>query len=99
MRIPILIEPIAESRYRATGGVPFVDSVEADSPEAAIAKLQAAIEARLSGGGRIASLDLSASENPWLEGAGIFRSDPLFDEWQGAVQEYRREANLDPDAP
>ena len=50
-RPPLLIGPIAESRYRATGGVPFVDSVEADSPEAAIAKLQADVD-RVGGDGR-----------------------------------------------
>jgi hypothetical protein len=31
--------------------------------------------------------------NPWLAGAGLFRDDPLFDEWQQAIAEYRREVN------
>jgi hypothetical protein len=37
--------------------------------------------------------------NPWLEGAGMFRDDPLFDDWQRAIAEYRREVDANPDAP
>ena len=37
--------------------------------------------------------------NPWLEAAGMFRDDPLFDAWQQAIAEYRREADADADAP
>ena len=37
--------------------------------------------------------------NPWLEGAGIFRDDPFFDDWQQAIAEYRREAERGADAP
>jgi hypothetical protein len=39
------------------------------------------------------------SGNPWLEGAGMFRDDPLFDDWQLAIAEYRREVDANPDAP
>ena len=39
------------------------------------------------------------SGNPWLEGAGMFRDDPLFDDWQRAIAEYRREVDANPDAP
>ena len=98
-RVPILIEPLAEQRYRATGGGPFVDSVEAESPAAAMAKLEVSIKTRLAQGGRIALLDLPVDENPWLEGAGMWRDDPFFEEWQQAVQDCRREADRNPDAP
>jgi hypothetical protein len=39
------------------------------------------------------------SGNPWLKGAGMFRDDPLFDDWQRAVAEYRRAVDANPDAP
>ena len=29
-------------------------------------------------------------ENPWTAVAGMFRNEPLFDEWQEAIPEYRR---------
>ena len=98
MKIPILVEPISVERYRATGGEPFVESVEAETPYAALAKMKERIEERLSQGARIEELDLSHTTNPWLEGAGMFRDDPLFDDWQRAIADYRREANETADA-
>jgi len=99
MKIPILIEPISEQRYRATGSEPFVGSVEAESADAALAKLKQRIDDRLSQGARIAALDLPQGANPWLDGTGMFRDDPLFDEWQRAIAEYRREANQTAETP
>jgi hypothetical protein len=99
MKIPILIEATPEQRYRATGGEPFVDSVEAETPEAALAKMKQRIADRVARGARIATLDLPDGPNPWLEGAGMFRDDPLFDEWQRALADYRRAANRNADVP
>jgi hypothetical protein len=93
------VEPISAERYRATAGEPFVGSVEAETPDAALAKMKERIVARLSQGARIMVLDLPDSANPWLEGAGMFRDDPLFDDWQRAIADYRREANEPADAP
>jgi len=99
MKIPVLIEPISDQRYRATGGEPFVGSVEAETAEAALVKLKQRIDDRLSRGARITTLDLPPAANPWLGGAGMFRDDPLFDDWQRAIAEYRRQANGSADAP
>jgi len=99
MRIPVLIEPISEQRYRATGGEPFVGSVEAETAEAALVKLKQRIDDRLSRGARVALIELPPGTNPWLDMAGIFHDDPLFDEWQKAIADYRREVNENPDAP
>lgn len=99
MKIPILIEATSEQRFRATGGEPFVDSVEAETPEAALEKMQQLIDNRVAQGARIAALDLPDDVNPWLEGAGMFRDDPLFDDWQRAIADYRRGANHITDAP
>jgi len=46
-----------------------------------------------------AAVDLPQRANPWLSGAGMFRDDPLFDEWQRAIAEYRREVDGIADAP
>jgi hypothetical protein len=35
-------------------------------------------------------LDFPDNGNPWLDGAGMFRDDPLFDDWQRAIAQYRR---------
>jgi len=99
MKIPVLIEPISPERYRATGSEPFVGSVEAETPDAALAKMKQLIDDRIAHGARIALLDLPSGTNPWLDMAGIFLDDPLFDEWQRAIADYRREVNKSPDAP
>lgn len=99
MKIPILVEPVSVQCYRATGGGPFVGSVEAETPDAALAKMKQRIEDRLSRGARIAMLDVSDDASPWLAGVGMFRDDPLFDDWQRAIADYRREANEVTGAP
>ena len=99
MKIPVLIEPIGGQRYRATASYPFMGSVEGETADAALGKMKEQIEKRLSQGARIAILDLPDSGNPWLEGAGMFRDDPLFDDWQRAIAQYRFEANQFADAP
>jgi hypothetical protein len=99
MQIPVLIEPTGEHRYRATGSAPFAASAEAETPEAALAKVRQLIEERISRGARIATVELPDGQNPWLEGAGMFRDDPLFDAWQKAMMDYRRRADERADTP
>ena len=99
MKIPILIEPTAERRYRATGGEPFVASVEAETAEAAVEKMKDLIADRVEHGAVIAELELPCSENPWLDGAGMFRNDPFFDDWQQAIADHRRQIDQAVDTP
>ncbi len=99
MKIPIWIEATQEQRYRATGAEPFVGSVEAETPEAALEKMKKQIDDRIAQVARIAMLDVSDMSNPWMDGAGMFRDDPLFDDWQQAIADYRRAANQIADAP
>ncbi len=99
MKIPILIEATSEQSYRATGGQPFAGSVEAGTPEAALEKMRQMIDQRLARGARIVSLEFSGDVNPWLDGAGMFRDDPFFDDWQQAITNYRRKANEQDDSP
>ena len=99
MKIPILIETTPDQRYRATSGELFVGNVEGGTPEEALEKMKKLIEERIARGARIAALELPDSQNPWLEGAGMFRDDPFFDDWQQAITDYRREANQAADAP
>lgn len=43
--------------------------------------------------------NLPQGANPWIDGAGMFRDDPLFDDWQRAITEHRRETDRIADAP
>jgi hypothetical protein len=55
-------------------------------------KLKQLIDDRVAQGARIAAFELSDGENPWRDGVGMFRDEPLFDDWQQAIADYRREA-------
>ena len=37
----------------------------------------------------------TTEENPWDKVVGMFRAEPLLDEWQEAIAEYRRIPGLD----
>ena len=37
----------------------------------------------------------TTEENPWNAVAGMFRDEPLFDEWQEAIADYRRKVDED----
>ncbi len=93
MRIPIFVEPIADNCYRASGGAMVVDSVEAETADAAVEKMKRVIEDRVARGARVVAIDCPDGANPWLAGVGMFREDPMFDDWQQAMADYRREAN------
>ena len=99
MKIPILIEATPDHRYRAEGAGPFAASVEADTPSTVVEEMQKFIDDRLSKGALVAALDLPEGTNPWLAGAGMFRDEPLSDDWQRTIADYRREADEKADAP
>jgi hypothetical protein len=99
MKIPILIEVTPERRYRASVCEPLIADIEGDSPQAVMQKVQEYINERVAQGAVIAALDVPNGENPWLDGIGMFRDDPLFDEWQRAIAENRRDANQQADTP
>ena len=90
-RRPASSDQVTEDhRFRATGGEPFAAAVEADTPEAALDKLRRGIVERVEQGGRITALDLPGGFHPWHQVFGMFRDDPLFDEWQQAISDNRR---------
>jgi hypothetical protein len=101
MHIPILIEPVAGNGFRSRGGEPFALSAEGATRDEVLAKLRAQLESRLRNGAEVVSLDTGAqaTENPWVEFAGMFENDPYFDEWQQAIAENRRKADEDSEVP
>jgi hypothetical protein len=69
-------------------------SVEGDSREDALLKLDQQVKAQLAGG-EIAYLDLPLvqAKNPWLAIAGKYQDDPNWDEYQTAIAAARQAAN------
>ena len=80
MQIPVLIEPIAGDRYRASTGQPLGVVAEAPTREEALAKLTEQIQARLRNGAEIVPLSLAPPKHPMMEFAGMFKDDPYFEE-------------------
>jgi hypothetical protein len=98
MQLTVLIEPVNGSLFRARSGEPLVLSAEGPTPDEAVSRLRSLIAERLAAGARLAQVDVPA-EGPWARGAGMFKDDPLFDVWQEAIAEGRRQLGSDPDVP
>jgi len=99
MDIPVLIEPVAGNGFRARGGEPFALVAEGATREEALQKVREQLQERLQAGSQIVPLDVPGQENPWVKFAGMFKDDPLFDDWQAAIAENRRKADADPNVP
>jgi predicted RNase H-like HicB family nuclease len=97
MQIPVLVERLKGNGYRARGKDPFAVSAKGATREEALAKLRAKIQTRLKNGTEIVGLEVGPQPHPWMEFAGMFKDDPMFDEWQKAIAEYRRQVDNDPD--
>jgi predicted RNase H-like HicB family nuclease len=98
MKIPVLIEPNANDGFRATGGPPFEVTAQGTTREEALARLREAIDQRMTQGTVVVPLEIdTVEENPWAAVAGMFREEPLFDEWQEAIDAYRRKVDEDED--
>lgn len=88
MEIPILIEPLAEGRFRAKAGEPFGVAVEAGSRHEALKQLEAQIKSQLEAGAELLTLKLALAHQT-MPGE-VFHNDPLFDEWLELIAENRR---------
>ncbi|QEH31550.1 hypothetical protein OJF2_00150 [Aquisphaera giovannonii] len=96
MRIPVLIERVAGDGFRARGGDPLSLCAEGRTEEEAVARLRDLIEDRLAVGAKLISLDVGSADHPHAPIPGWDADDPLFDEWQEAMREYRRQVEDDP---
>src|SRR5437016_3802551 len=98
MQIPILIEPVGANGFRAKCGEPLPIAVEAATREEAIAKLREQLTRLLQNGVQLTALEVPPEDNPWLAMAGMFDpSDPVVQDWEKAMAEYRRDVEADPD--
>ena len=99
MHIPVLIEPIDGKGYRARGGEPLPLVAEGPTREAALAKLREQLKARLQGGAEVVSLELTGTSHPFAEFVGMFKDDPLVEDWKKSMAGYRRQIDQDPELP
>jgi predicted RNase H-like HicB family nuclease len=90
VEIPVLIEAIPGNGYRASTGQPLSLVGEGATREEALAKLRQALAARLAAGTQVVPLQLPGTEHPLAKFAGMYKDDPLFEEWQQIIAENRR---------
>src|SRR3954452_17991716 len=96
MEILVLIEDVSGNGFCATGGEPLARTAEGSTREEAFQKLQGQIRDRIEAGAEVAPVQIPAPEHPWLQFTGMIHDDPLFDEWQEASAERRRQIDADP---
>ena len=99
MQIPILIEPMAGNGYRASGGEPLGLTAEGSTQEEAMANLQKKLQTKLRDGAVVIPLDLPTPVHPLAEFVGMFKDDPLIEEWKKSMKAYRRKRDKDADKP
>ncbi len=97
MRVLVLVETVPGNGYRAKGGEPLALSADAPTRDEAIARLRDLIADRLSLGAELISLDVEGRKNAPVPQPIWDETDPLLDEWQGAMRDYRREVEADPE--
>jgi hypothetical protein len=98
--VSVIIEPISGSGYRAIGaaGLSVGLSAEGATAAEAVGRLANLIQSRLHAGARMTELSFGLGAAPWTEDAGYLQDSPLYQPWRDAIEEYRRQVDLDPDA-
>jgi hypothetical protein len=100
MELPVLVEILENGAYRAKLREPLQLTVEAATRAQALAELRLLLEEQLRHGKEIVSLPVPDGQPAWLAAAGIFRADdPIVKDWVKAMQDYRDEAERDPNYP
>ncbi len=99
MTISVLVERVEGNGYRARSGEPLVLATEGATQEEALLKLRELIQSRIAAGAQLVELDITTkTPPPWARFAGRWKADdPLIEEWEKEVAEYRREMDEDPD--
>lgn len=98
MQIAVVIEPVAGNGYRARGDLLGL-SAEGATPDDALAKLRAQVQERLQNGTQVVPLELAEDANPWVEFAGMFKDDPMFEEVEQIMAANRERDEADADYP
>lgn len=99
MQIPILIERVANNGFRSRGGEQFSLSAEGETREEVLNKLNEQLRARLKDGAELVALEDSPAPHPLAQFAGMFKDDPMLDEWKQSMAEFRQAIEQDPDIP
>jgi hypothetical protein len=91
MEMTVLVERLADDKYRASTGFPVVMESEGRSPNEAVERLREQAVQRLKGSELVqVSIPGVSDSNPWRKYAGIWKDNPDFDGFLDNIAEYRR---------
>jgi predicted RNase H-like HicB family nuclease len=99
MEIPVLLEPLPDGGFRARSGDPLELMAQGDSPDSALRNLRDLIDTRIASGFLLTTIEVQGFRASRHSGAGIYRDEPLFDQWRAAIDAYRQEIEDDPEIP
>ena len=95
MVITVLTEPKAGGGFRAVSGMPPGIEAEGVTREAATNQLRLLIRERACAGAEWTTLEDTShglgSNHPLARFAGDMKDDPLFEPWQDAIREFRKQ--------
>lgn len=90
MEIEVAINPIAGGRFRGEYRG-FDISAEGATQDEVIDRIRELVNERLAKGSKIVSIPLNPYSHPIMEFAGMFKDDPVADEWIEIMAERRRQ--------
>ena len=91
MEMTVLVERLADDKYRASTECPVAMESEGSSPNEAVEKLREQAVQRFTGSELVhVSLPGVNDSSPWLKYAGIWRDHPHFDRFLDDIAEYLR---------
>lgn len=100
MEIHVLLEPSPAGGFRARSGDPLNLTAEGVTPDAALHHFRDLIVDRITVCSRLTTLQIPTStETEHHLGEGMYRDDPLYEDWRAEVENYRRQIEEDPDIP
>jgi hypothetical protein len=96
MDIPVLVDPLPGGRYLARCGEPINLCADGESFDSAVLKLQDLLGQRICEGSRMTVIQVPSVPPPTPpSAAGILKDNPMYDEWQEAIAEYRRQVDAE----
>jgi hypothetical protein len=95
MQVPVAVEPTRLGGFRAESVPPFGAVAEGNTREEAVSKIEVELNKQVEQG-KVVMVEVRAkANNPWSRIAGSLKDNPLLDEWKAAMEEFRKQCDLE----
>lgn len=100
MQIPVVIERLPGNRFRAKSATAQLFAVEGESAEESLRLWRERFSSVLPADAEVVRVEPAIlNEHPLARFAGDLKDDPLFDDWQAAIEEFRQQRDLEDGLP